>query len=233
MKNNLKLVLLIALISSGCSSDDDASAEAKPIELNFDFKTDLESWQGDFADYPVGEETFYELDVAFSKLPETLDEDQNAIKQTGNNHSDDLFMFLKRKVTGLQPGQPYAVTFTIEFATNAADNSFGVGGSPGSSVFIKAGATQIEPKKEVDSLAHYRMNIDKGNQASEGKNMINLGDFSNGLEEDKYALKSLKNEKPFNVTADENGEIWLVVGTDSGFEAPTTIYYNKISIVLE
>ncbi len=233
MKNNLKLVLLLAFVISSCSNDDDSSAEAKPMELNFDFKTDLEGWQGDFADYPVGEETFYELDVAQSKLPEPLDQDQNAINQVGNNHSDDLFMFLKRKVTGLQSGQLYNATFQIEFATNAASNSFGVGGSPGSSVYIKAGATQMEPKKEVDSMSHYRMNIDKGNQAEEGENMINLGDFSNGLEENIYALKTLKNEIPFPVTADENGEIWLIVGTDSGFEATTSIYYNKIFIVLE
>lgn len=77
------------------------------------------------------------------------------------------------------------------------------------------------------------MNIDKGNQASDGENMINLGDFSNGLEENKYVLKTLKNETPFSVTADENGELWLIVGTDSGFESTTRIYYNKISIVLE
>lgn len=147
MKNNLKLVVLLALVISSCSNDDDSSAEAKPIELNFDFKTDLEGWQGDFADYPVGEETFYELDVAHSKLPEPLDQNQNTIKQVGNNHSDDLFMFLKRKVTGLQPDQQYDVTFAIEFATDAPSNSFGVGGSPGSSVYIKAGATQMEPKK--------------------------------------------------------------------------------------
>lgn len=148
MRNNLKLVLLLALVISSCSNDDDDASGVKPVELNFDFRTDLEGWQGDFADYPVGEETFYELDVTYSKLPEPLDQDQNAIKQVGNNHSDDLFMFLKRKVTGLQPGQQYDVTFAIEFATDAADNSFGVGGSPGSSVYIKAGATQMEPKRK-------------------------------------------------------------------------------------
>ena len=35
------------------------------------------------------------------------------------------------------------------------------------------------------------------------------------------------------VSADSSGELWLVVGTDSGFEATTTIYYNLIKVKLE
>ena len=37
---------------------------------------------------------------------------------TGNNQSDDLFMFFKRRVTGLQPNGRYRVTFALEFVTN-------------------------------------------------------------------------------------------------------------------
>ena len=186
-----------------------------------------------FADYPVGENAFYELDVAHEPLPAPLDQNKKALRQSGNNHSDDLFMYLKKKISGLQPGMQYTATFKIEFATNAADNSFGVGGSPGSSVFIKAGATQIEPKNTVDSLNHYRMNIDKGNQGTEGKDMLILGNFSNGIDEDTYVLKTLANDNPFLVTADDKGEVWVIVGTDSGYEATTSIYYNSIDIVME
>jgi hypothetical protein len=34
------------------------------------------------------------------------------------------------------------------------------------------------------------------------------------------------------VKANAQGEIWLVVGTDSGFEGKTTIYYNSIQAVI-
>ncbi|MDT0676596.1 hypothetical protein [Autumnicola musiva] len=226
MNKNIYLLLMI-LLFSGCSDGDTGN---DPLQKSFNFNTGVEEWQADFADYPEGEESFYELEYAYAALPSPLDQDDHAIKQSGNNHSDDLFMFIKRKITGLKPNSNYDITFTLEFATNAPDNSFGVGGSPGSSVYIKAGASQVEPVKELDDNGIYRMNIDKGNQAEEGEDMINLGDFSNGLEEDVYALKTLSNQDPFVMKSDENGEIWVIVGTDSGFEAATTIYYNNILI---
>ena len=216
----------------GCSKDDETPIQ-EPSELDYDFTSDVEGWQGDFADYPEGEETFYELDFEHSMLPSPLDETQGSMKQTGNNHSDDLFMFVKRKLTGLTPNQTYQATFDIQIATNAADDAFGVGGSPGESVYIKAGMTQNEPLKELDSTdGHYRMNIDKGNQANGGQDMILIGDFANGTDENVYALKNLSNTNPFEIQADGSGELWVIVGTDSGFEATTTIYYNKISITL-
>ena len=48
-----------------------------------------------------------------------------------------------------------------------------------------------------------------------------------------YAIKTLSNEgRPFRVTTDADGRLWLIVGTDSGFEGPTAVYYSQISFVL-
>ncbi len=230
MKINIQLFLAVLLTVTSCSNDDDNNGSDAVKEVNYEFDSGLDGWEVDFADYPEDNETFYELEHEISPLPEPLDETKSSLKLSGNNHSDDLFMFVKRKITDLEPNRSYDLTFNLEFATNAPDNSFGVGGSPASSVYIKAGASKIEPITEIDSLDMHRMNIDKGNQASEGEDMINLGDFSNGSEEEVYKLKTLSNENPFTVQSDENGELWVIVGTDSGFEATTTIYYNKISI---
>lgn len=205
-----------------------------PRILEFTFDADMDGWTGDFADYPIGEEEFYKLSLQHNFLPSPLDPENGAIEQSGKNHSDDLFMFIKRKITNLIPNQDYQLSFDIEFATNAADNSVGVGGSPASSVYIKAGATTIEPQKIVEASSnHYRMNIDKANQALSGEDMIVLGDFSNGIEEFTYTLKTLETSNPISVRSDENGELWVVIGTDSGFEATTTIYYNRVSIRFE
>ncbi|MCD4693477.1 MAG: T9SS type A sorting domain-containing protein, partial [Calditrichales bacterium] len=38
---------------------------------------------------------------------------------------------------------------------------------------------------------------------------------------------------PFPITTDAGGEVWLIIGTDSGFEATTTLYYNKIDVTFE
>jgi hypothetical protein len=50
-----------------------------------------------------------------------------------------------------------------------------------------------------------------------------VGDFSNDTVESVYTLKTVENDLPFESTTNETGELWLLVGTDSGFEGTTTI----------
>jgi hypothetical protein len=251
MKKWSFLFIAFALLGfTGCLKDVDNYIKEKPLlndneeksfelgykkesfKFYYDFASGMQGWQGDFADYPVGEETLYELKYEHSPLPGPLDQNQNALKQSGNNHSDDLFMFIKRKITGLIPNQTYKATFDIQIATDAASNTVGIGGAPGEGVSIKAGITPKEPEKEIKN-GDYRMNIDKGNQVYGGADMAVIGDFANGTDEFIYVLKNLSNEDPFQIQADENGDAWAIIGTDSGFEGTTTIYYNKISIKLE
>jgi hypothetical protein len=39
--------------------------------------------------------------------------------------------------------------------------------------------------------------------------------------------------REFEVTADEDGVVWFIAGTDSGFEGLTVVYYDTITVVLE
>jgi len=232
MKLNIILYFTIALFTIvGCGNSNNDSVERK--ELNYQFISDKEGWLGDFADYPLGAEDFYELSHEYAMLPDPLDDTKGSLMLSGNNHSDDLFMFIKKNISGLSPNTNYSITFHIEFASNVADGMVGIGGSPGEGVTIKAGATQIEPIKELDINNKYRMNIDKGNQVNSGKDMIVIGDFSNDTAHNIYTLKSVTNNIPFTVQTDKNGELWFTVGTDSGFEGITSIYYSKINVVLK
>lgn len=229
------LIFLIAFANAllSCENDDNADTINPDFTFNYSFQSGSEGWIGDFADYPddEGVEEFYELEFTHSTLPEPLNTTEGALKQSGNNRSDDLFMFVKRKVTGLEPNQTYALDIEIEFATNAASGAAGIGGPPGEAVYLKAGASAIEPNKELDtSDNHFRMNIDKGNQSQDGNDMKNMGDFANGTDDFVYTLKSLQNTASVLATTNAEGELWVIVGTDSGFEGTTTIYYNKINI---
>jgi hypothetical protein len=49
---------------------------------------------------------------------------------------------------------------------------------------------------------------------------------------DVYKLKQLATSGPVSVQSDSNGQRWLIVGTDSGFEPLTTIYYTAIKATL-
>lgn len=226
----MKKIAVFAFLMALFACSDKNLDQPDRVEFYFDFEQGTDEWTGDFSDYPVGMETFYELVFEHDTLPEPLDQNQMALKQSGNNHSDDLFMFIKRKITGLEPEKVYYIDFTIEFATNVADGTMGVGGSPGDSVYLKAGATTVEPKKEKDSKNYYRMNIDKSNQSQSGEDMVVIGDFSNDTDQAVYTLKTVTNESPFGVSTDETGSLWIIIGTDSGFEATTTIYYNSVNL---
>ncbi len=37
----------------------------------------------------------------------------------------------------------------------------------------------------------------------------------------------------FSVTSDGEGAVWFIVGTDSGFEGLTALYYDQVTVNLE
>ena len=235
MNKTLIIFSTLILALAGCGNNDQTN-EVEPTEYIYNFQEDSEDWTAGFADYPnePNVEDFYELEFSHSMLPSPLRITDGALKQAGNNHSDDLFMFVKKKITELVPYRTYNVSMEIEFASNAPNGAVGIGGSPAEDVFIKAGSSTSEPLKVLDnSDNYYRMNIDKGNQAQDGANMKLIGDFANGTESSAYNLVTLKTMNSISVESNSNGEIWLVVGTDSGFEGTTVIYYNKIKAILK
>jgi hypothetical protein len=213
-----------------------SGSSEKEHQFDFTFEGDQEGWVTGFADLPADSDpAFYELDSGWGALPSGLE--GNAIFLSGHNHSDDLFIFLKVQLDGLKPNTSYQVLFSIDLASNTPEGMMGIGGSPGESVYVKAGAVDYEPEVITAPDDHFRMNIDKGNQASEGEDMINLGTLANpNIDPNthtpgEYALMTLDNQdRLFTVTTDNNGIVWVIAGTDSGFEGPTTVYYDMIKI---
>ena len=101
-KTNLSIIIMLLIISGYTNLFGNVNnPEQDQVNYFYEFSHDEEGWIGDFADYPKGEEGFYELLFEYSKLPFPLDQNKGALRVFGNNHSDDLFMFIKRKVSGL------------------------------------------------------------------------------------------------------------------------------------
>jgi len=219
-------VLLIFPLLISCK-DDDNTPSPDFGGVDDSFNTSTQSWKGDFSDYPKDSETFYELKFSHENLPAPLDQTAKGIRISGNNHSDDLFMFMKKKVSGLIPNRRYRMKIDVQLASNARKGDLGVGGSPGSGVTLKAGMTATEPSKVLDNTSnHYRLNIDKGNQSVGGADAVVLGNVENGTDKQDYVLIERSGE--FTGKADDKGEAWVLIGTDSGFEATTTLYYTKV-----
>jgi len=220
----LPWAVLLAALASSCS-------EADRLGYDFDFAQGTHGWVAGFADYPPANEGIYFLESDYRPLPEPLDTSRNALYISGVNRSDDLFMYYKGQA-GLRPSTSYRVSFDVEIATNAQSGCFGVGGSPGESVYVKAGVSLVEPEGILDGAGHLRMNVDKGQQSNGGENALVLGDMANsqscGSEVPRWELKRLSGSA-LQITTDETGRIWLFVGTDSGFESRTEVYYTRFS----
>ncbi len=221
------------LLSMACDKDNDLPKPVDPLIVEDHFEENTQNWQGGFSDYPEGEEDFYELDFGHSTLPPPLDTTAGALKITGNNHSDDLFMFVYKPVEGLAPNTNYHAFFDLTIASDAADDSFGVGSSPAHSVYLKAGVVRVKPTPQVGDQGFYWMNIDKGNQSQDGEQMMNIGDVANGTDQFEYALIKRRNDQPFSFRTGSDGDAWLIIGTDSGFESTTTLYFDHIEVRLE
>ena len=231
------LILINLILLFGCSLSDDNSG-VSIFSTSFDFSDSDEGWKADFTDLPSNNDdsSFFELKVSHTNLPLNLGQ-RKGIMLSGNNHSDDLFMFIKKKIAGLIPNTTYTLVFEVELASNAPYGAVGAGGSPGESVFLKAGASEVEPVKTIQN-ENYVLNIDKGNQSTSGTDAIVLGNIATSTATSEYMLISrnstaygASSNDPFKVQSNSAGEIWLIVGTDSGFEGITTVYYTKVNVL--
>ncbi len=204
------------------------------FSYGFDFSQSQDNWLVDFTDYPAyTDPSSYELEFAYTDRPANLGTNKKSMMLSGNNHSDDLFMFMKKKIVDLSPNTDYALVFEVELASNAPKGSVGIGGSPGESVYLKAGASGTEPKQVIEDN-EYALNVDKGNQSTSGEMAVVLGDIAVPEDTQGYALitrNSAANADPFIVRTNSKGEIWLIIGTDSGFEGTTTVYYTRVNVI--
>jgi hypothetical protein len=221
------------------------AANAQTVELDYDFRRGSLGWTADFADYPPSTNTnnsLYELFSGMRYMPRKLTRvARRGFYIQGHNRSDDLFMFLKRRLSaadGIVANKTYRVEYIIQFVSNAARGCLGIGGAPGESVALKAGASAIEPLPVLQSNGYLRLNVDKGNQSQGGTAASFAGNIANGIQCEAaapyypFALVERNHQHLNNVTATKSGELWLLVGTDSGFEGLTRLYYQRIRVKL-
>jgi hypothetical protein len=205
------------------------------IEHIFSFDKDNQGWEAGFADLPVDYDTnIYELEQSRQLVPLGNNANNYAVKLKGMNRSDDLFMFMTRKIEGLQPNKEYNAKLLIGMYTDQAGGMMGVGGAPGEAVSVKVGVMSKQPKVVVDNAngePYYRMNIDKGNQTVEGEDAQIVGNITKPDSDLKgYQLVNLTYEN--KATANEKGELYILIGTDSGYEGLTTLYFDEIKLSL-
>jgi hypothetical protein len=233
-------LVILTILSSTVSAQESAS----PVSKSFDFRNGALGWQAGFARYApaTDKDGFYQLLAEVRSLPSELGINGTGFYIQGNNHSDDLFMFMKRRLDpadGIVAGQAYQVNFTLVFASNAQSGCVGIGGSPGDSVFLRAGASPAEPQALLDTsplFSYLRMNVDEGSRNQDGIAASTTGTIANGVPCDSAPKEFISIQRNHQhrtvVNANSRGELWLLVGTDSGFEGLTALYYQRIDVTL-
>lgn len=214
-------------------------AVPQPVSASFDFSQGTQGWVAGFADLPADPNDSYELDSGLRPLPPELGTPGTGFLLQSHNRSDDVFMYLKHRLgaaDGVVPNQDYEITFTIKFASNAPSNAFGAGGAPGESVILKAGAGPVEPQP-VDNNGFVRLNVDIGDQTTGGPGASVVGNIANGKDLSEpgpvpYVSLTKQHTHTFVARSDSQGNLWLLVGTDSGYEGVTALYYQQIAVEL-
>jgi hypothetical protein len=234
LKNLLILTFLISLImvSNACGQE-----SPQVVETTFAFDTDQEGWIGGFADLPLDyQQQGYDVSFGYAEIP-VPEAVSNGLFITGNNHSDDLFMYIKRQLgseDGLRPDTRYDAILTFKMATEVPPGMMGIGGSPGESVYIKAGVVGKEPKA-VEQSGDYVMNIDKGDQSQDGRDMKVVGDAAKGegvgQNDDTFQYKTFA--LSIEVTTLSEAKVWIIIGADSGFEGISRLYFDDISVTFK
>jgi hypothetical protein len=215
------------MLFSACQMQDSNDAPLLIFSAVYDFNDGEQGWNHGFADYPVvHDSTLYALEYAYQDEPSGT---AKSVKLSSNNVNGDVFMYLKKQVTGLKPNTEYTITFNIELGLDA-----NVGGAAVyESVYLKAGATHLEPKTVIES-GYYTMNIDKGNHEIAGEDMTTLGVVLTPENSSGYSIIKRNNtmtNSRYTAKSNGNGDLWLIIGTDSGFAGITTLYYTKVNVV--
>ena len=250
MNRNFYLFLMLAVALPFTSCNDDETVEPKTIVIETDFTkvatTKMahiatenlpanDGWNAVFAEYPDGENVFYELTSGLKNLPEPLDQTKKSFMLSGNNHSDALQMWLVKQLSGLSPESKYSIETEVELASKYPDGSVGIGGSPGNSVrLVSKFATEgYALEKGKDAGDNIKLTLKKVESVPESVLEFELGDVSITSDQYVYKLITRKKSSDANVAVtDKNGKLWAIVGTWSGFEGISTLYYTRIKFTL-
>lgn len=211
------------------------------LVLRWDFNEGTGGWLPGFTDYTLTNPVDFLRVAEIRRLPAEVDSSRFGYFVQSFNFSDDIFMFLKRPLPpqlGIKPNMRYNVTIDIEFLSNEPSGCFGVGGAPGESVTLKAGVTPVEPLPLLVG-DYIDINLDKSNQVTGGRDAGVVSDIGNGLpcdnlQEDRpwvFLHRVYHHAEPVTSRPNEGG-LWLLVGTDSGYEGLTQLYYYSIQVTL-
>jgi len=191
-----------------------------PSAASLDFNTVLTG-------YSSAAQTAFKHSIVLIQAQE--DDPIGYMLSSDNSQSGNIFMGLVKQIAAA-PNTNYALNFTVDFLTNVAAGCAGIGASPGDNVYVEVGATGANPSVGyTDSTGLFEFQ-----NLNTNVNLTLAGNFGSEMLKDcydttRYVSKELSTGTNYPVSSDDNGNIWLLVGTNSYFEGTTSIYWQNLN----
>lgn len=219
-------LLIVAIAFTSCSKEETGALE---MNLNFDFSKEYQGWTYDISNYTEGEQQAIAFACKYTRLPQPLNTNKSALLLSAKNMGGDLFFYIRRQITGLQPNTLYSINFQMELASNAPSAATEAGSA--NDVYVKVGASSSEPRT-VKNGSVYNFTLDKGvKKDSDGQDLKVIGNIGNGTTEPVYTLfERNSSNKTIVAETDAMGNLWLVVGFDSNYKSRTSLFISQLVI---
>jgi hypothetical protein len=226
----------ILLFFSGCNDNDEDQPEV--LVSNTVFEEDAEGWEAQYAEYESGQEDSLE----FSYTHDTFMVSQaigevSAMVQTGRASNSDLFMFIKKKITGFEPNASYSVIYYIEMFAQLEETFSGDLTSTNNGSFLKVSVYQDEPDTVlVEDMQNpgkmvVRTSFDKGDDRVTGPNMALMGKLTyTDVGQAPILLIGTSEADEILGTSDDQGNMWMMIGVDTNQPIFHSVYYSYIGI---
>ncbi len=240
MKNygiGLLLNLAFIIFLSGCLTSNDEPSNPLLISRTV-FAEDAEGWEAQFSEYEPGLEDSLKLSFTHDKFmaSESIGE-VTAVVQSGYATNSDLYMFIKRQISGFKPNTSYSVVFTLELFAQLNEDFSGDLSEDDNGSFLKAAVYTEEPDTLiVDDVDHpgkkiVITNFDKGNDQTVGPNMALIGKLEHtSLNESPLLLIGTSEGDDLFGTTDSEGKMWMMIGVDTNQPLDQSIFYSFIGI---
>ncbi len=98
MNRIFTVIILSGLIFTACSQEE----EIQKMNFSYNFSDGRDGFEAAFADYPMEDPERIDSSFLWTTLPESIAGNPRGLMLSGTNISDDLFMFVYRKIDRLQ-----------------------------------------------------------------------------------------------------------------------------------
>jgi hypothetical protein len=238
-KRNFLFAFGMLLLSLQWSCNDPVEELPTGTVFLSDFSTGPQGWSPFFTDLPVNAELSYNLRIDLGALPASTGIAGNGLVISGQNKGQELYIFLKKEVSGLQPNRLYNIRFRVDLATNiiqlpGAANKSNIENTGTSLV---AGALSFEPGIQRISPVSGLLEPNFNHRVSEGGgnrtgDLINLGPVGhNGASPDFKLLRLDNINTPFLARANDEGHIWILLGIHTSSKEELRLYLRSTRIL--